>query len=744
MQPLRALIDSFSSRSLGRLRRNHAKARDGAAQEHGRLALAAFLAEPGSVQATWVEGTSTEASSAEGPGLAGTPGTIQAIKGQRLFFLARKAEEAAQQSTEQGGPDSSGADGVKEAYENAANAFFLGLLQYQAIEKYPDYIQNHNTLTRSLLLMILAYCAVKAGREKKRWGRFGDAATIARFAVESTPGEMYLRLRHADILELLKEFEQAMAVLNAARGLAINRAWELALAWKAAEVAISSMKLGLMAQAENAFLRPLESKHRDGEKQDTTENEEAAIERTAFIDFIAGRLCFEQATQILDEPLDLSKGEALNLARKATERFAQAGENWQKLQTRYLESDIRNDTAISWLNASRKWLDASRKLCVELLLMLSRPAEAIQELHQADGPQDVQSAGEIHAWMQRGLPARLAASALISLDPWAERSQIGFRCLAHQLADRIEPAWVAMPAVPSRIVVRVQEPLLTDEKLAYRITGQKPTNSEEPNIVKLREILKKRSGFILPGVQIKSEVASSEPRRISVISVDFDGEEVAALTPPDGDSLLMLDPAHSAGADLEIQGQHAQWIAKKNAPRHSTILHPAFALLAVLEVALKRAIHRLIDVEQTNQILPQLPEENLDQGLLVLRFLLAERMPLSMEGLKEEVVRRLKAGDDAVAVRNHLRALPGLRSSLWGNESWRHQCDIPDSLEARILADHQAAGSWVSELKELLPDINRSVLVTSSAKRRDRLRAAIAASFPDLPVLTKFERGGAP
>jgi hypothetical protein len=256
--------------------------------------------------------------------------------------------------------------------------------------------------------------------------------------------------------------------------------------------------------------------------------------------------------------------------------------------------------------------------------------------------------------------------------------------------------------------------------------------------------------IVLPfaGKRFKDDADPDTPRRI-IARIRFDLNELAALTIPDGACLAFVDRRAAEQAGLNplpeeaplLAGTPTSWVPQSivTDKLQFTVVHPAFSLIALVERVVFLAIDRLIDLDQAQAILPQLSEDNLQQGVLLLRHLLAERMPLGIEGVKEELVRRLEAGEDPPAIMASLRALPGLRPYLWGNEPRYQSVVLPSQLEQR-LADTNTATGWMDDLQSLLPNKAAAVLVVSSRERRKLVRDTIAPSFPELPVLAACER----
>ena len=674
----------------------HGPAHDAEREEH-RRALAAFLAAP--------EAPGPLTAAAQATGFAGTPGIGEAVLGQRLVFLAGEADAKGQR-------EEAGALRAR-----AASAFC------QAARALPDIDDDATDATRqlrlasALALMLLAHHAVKAGLAERRWDRFGKAEDIARRAVATQPLLPYLRLQHAEVLRLLGRHGAAVDALAEARPLSPDLASRLKLAEVAADIAASSPDPALMARAEAEFLAPVMPPGHDDGPADPPADDAEAHALAWIAAFRAGRLDYVRADNATPRT-----EESLALARRAGRRFARS-------LALMPQGRARDVTGVSG------WKNDARRLEGEIALSLGRADEAARAFAQCAEPLWQDAAGRIAGWTGAGGPSAFAAAALLGPNPWADPCWTGLRALAEATRHRLDPESVALPPIVEPIVVTVNDPLLMDEALANRIIS----GAEGPSIAGLRRRLRERYGFPLAGVRIRGVADEAAPRRIAVL---FRGSEAAALTPPEGAQLALAHPKEAAGAGLavlegeapRIEGLATAWIAPGWRPPGIAVVHPASALVGVLETAVLRAMPRLLGLGEAWQMLQDPEEETLAEALAVLRHLLAERMPLGLPGVMEEVARRLAAGDSPEAVMAHLRSLPALRPHLWGNEPGRRAVPLAPEDERQVLDGRLDA------LAALLEGVEEPVLVVTVAARRAAVRAAVAARFPDLPVLAASER----
>jgi tetratricopeptide (TPR) repeat protein len=673
-----------------------------AEREEQRRVLAAFLAAPDAPAPLTTAG--------QAPGFSGTPGIGEAVLGQRLAFLGRAAEAKG---------DSEEARGH---YARAASAFCRAARDLPDIDDNASDATRQLRLARSLALMLLAHHAVKAGLATRAWHRFGTAEEIARRAVAGQPLLPYLRFQHAEVLRMLGKHARAIEVLAEARPITPDLASRLKLADAAGAVAVDSGDAGLMAEVERGFITPLFGRHRDDGPEDPPEDDSDARGWAWIVAFRAGRLDYSRADAESPRGAD-----GLALARRAARRLARSialiPDDPERAKDRMYIAGLRSDAAT---------------LAGEIALSLGLADEACVAFADAREPARQDLAATVAGWTGRGHPARFAAAALLTPDRWAEPSRIAMRALAAASAERVDPERVALPPIREPIVVTVNDPLLMDEALANRIIG----GEDAPSIAGLRRRLRERFGFALAGVRLRGVDDASAPRRIGVL---FRGYEAATLTPPEGAALALAHPREAAAAGLTvlpgeapvIDGLRCAWVPDGAAAPGILVLHPAFALVGVLEGAVLGAMHRLTGLDEAWHTLPAepaLPEEALGEALAVLRHLLAERMPLGRPGVMEEAARRIAAGDGPAQVMTHLRAMPALWPHLWGNEPGRRAVPLTPEGERRVLDGRLDA------LAAVLEGVEDPVLVVKLAERRAAVRAAVAARFPDLPVLAASER----
>lgn len=677
----------------------------GAAQDAGReeqrRALAAFLAAP--------DAPVPLASAAGAPGFSGTPGIGDAVIGQGLAFRAAAAD---------------GRGDRQEAlalHARAASSFCQALRSLPDIDDDASDATRQLRLARSLALMLLAHHAAKAELAERVWDRFGTAEEIARKAVAGQPLLPYLRFQHAEVLGLLGRHAAALDAVAEARPLSPDLAARLKLADAAGQVAARSGDPALMARAEAEFVAPLLAEGRDDGPADPPRDAAEAWRLAWIVAFRAGRLDLGRA-----EAANPRTEDSLALARRAGRRFARA------------ISLMPQDQARDGAGLSAWQSDASR-LEAEIALSLGRAAEAARAFARCIEPALKDAAARVSGWEQAARPPRFAAVSLLGPDPWTEPCWTGRRALADAVRDRIDPARVALPQPVEPIVVAVNDPLLTDEALANRIIS----GTDGPSIAALRRRLQERHAFPLAGVRIRGIADEEAPNRIALL---FRGHEAAALTPPEGADLALAHPREAGAAGLavlpgeapRIDGLATAWVAPGWRAPGIAVLHPAFAIVGLLEAAVLGAMDRLLGFDEAAQVLPGLGEERLAEGLVVLRHLLRERMPLGLPGVAEEVTRLVAAGERPEAVMARLRALPALWPHLWGNEPGRRAVPLPPGLEREVLEGR------LGGLARALAGIEEPVLVVALAARRAAVREALAGAFPDLPVLAASERDGRP
>lgn len=676
------------------------------AREQRRLLLAGFLAslalETSADESVWPAELLSFAASKGASGLADTPGILHAVCGQCHAFSAWQAEAQARRLEANGEPAEHLKAQAKTLYKKAAVDLWRSVQELPKCDDNVNDTTQHHSLVQSLALMLLANIAIKAGLQDRAWGGFGTAQSIATLAVRQQPSELYLRLEHAEILQLLKESKQALVVLAEARGLATDDTWRLQLAAKAGEVAVSSGQPLLLKQAETDFIRPLlRAGHKD-RLIDLMPEEASVINMKANSLFVAGQVLFQLAATARDNPDQRLTVENREQARRAMFRFANAME-WMK-QGRQ-QDPVNWERYPDWEMNVAGWRQAAGDLACEIALTLGDPHAALALAAELDATDPPPPFAALKTWTDRGMPDRFAAAALITRNPWADASQIAFRSLSRVLANRIQGDLVAMPDPPQSIVITMNQHQPGQGRLARRILGlsSAPTRGEhsgpsavfnvnsavwksidllrvcthwllsmdrEPTIPRLRDRLREHFGFSLPPVLLRTEGKEEESGRISI---RIHGMEVAMLTPPAGAGIVLLEPDQAKRIGLTVlnaadpppmlNGNPSAWVLRgwRSQLNFIPVLEPAFVLVGLLELAVFRAMDRLIGLDETKMILPNLSEDHLDRGLVVVRQLLREKRPLGRKDASAEITRRLQAGDDPAAVVAHLRALPGLR-----------------------------------------------------------------------------------
>jgi hypothetical protein len=138
----------------------------------------------------------------------------------------------------------------------------------------------------------------------------------------------------------------------------------------------------------------------------------------------------------------------------------------------------------------------------------------------------------------------------------------------------------------------------------------------------------------------------------------------------------------------------------------------------------------------------------------IAKMLLVERTPiLDFALIREEVARLRKEGLGLTEILAALRCHPKIASRLWGAGDGYACVRVPERTEAAMLAAIERIGStivlvarepdlesWILELQALLSAQNGlCALVVASPELRPLLRAAIAPTLTDTPVLAQAE-----
>jgi hypothetical protein len=687
MRPLRALVAIVAARWPAARGSLH-----DAAREEQRRALARFLAAP-AVQGGAVPGGA--------PGFAGTPGIGDAIEGQRRALADP--------------PDHAG----------AAEAFFRALRAIPDVDDEATDASRQARLAQALTLMLLAHHAVKAGLVTRRWGRFGTAAEAAAQAVACQPLQLYLRFEQAEVLRLLGLCKEAFAALGEALPLATDLASRFRLADTAGEIAVQAAEAeggdaALLEAAERVFIEPLLD-GRDGPAA-PPEAETAARDWAWWVAFRAGKLALTRARR------DTTPGGAAGLAEAAARRFSRGLALIEEAATA-VAAEHRANLA--------EWRQQALREAAERHLAAGAAADAARAL-AAIGTGDSRSmADAISAWLAAGRPARLAAAALLR-DGTAEGQALAIPALAEATRIRREEASHALPPLAEPVVIAVNDPLLMDEDLAQAIIG----GEETPTIADLRERLRARFRFRLPGVRLRGVDDPEAPRRISVI---FAGKHALSVTAPAGAVLAFAAPEEVRLAGLmplgdapAVNGVACTWVAAPAASAVVALRDPAYAIVGTLETAVLRSLPRLIGLDDAATMLPGLAEAELPRALATLRLLLGDRMGLD-DAVVEHLRAALAAGEAPRAILRDLRLMPGVRAQLWGNEGWRRAVRLAEPPSGPGLAE--AVASAIGAVRD-------ATLIVPFLEQREALRAALApaqdahAWLADVPVLTVAEWTG--
>ncbi len=671
-----------------------------AAREEQRRALAQFLTAPDAPGAGPLAGAE---------GFAATPGIGDAILGQRLAFADP--------------PDHAG----------AAEAFFRALRAMPDIDDDATDATRQARLAQALALMLLAHHATRAGLAARRWGRFGTAVEVAAAAVARQPLQIYLRFEQAEILRMLRRWDEAFAALRDARPLSTDLAARFRLADAAGEVAAAandqheSGRAALLAAAEHEFLAPLFAAGADDGPAAPAEEETAARDWAWWVAFRAGKV-------------------ALARARLAGEGEAEAARDAERAARRFARAIALMDRAATPVHASHRgnlaeWRGLALREAAERQLAAGLAHEAAAALRAIGTIEHAAMAGAVEAWLAAGRPPRLAAAALVVPGHGDAATELALPALAAATRERRDDAAHALPPIAEPVVVAVTDPLLMDEELANAIIG----GPEEPTIATLRQRLQERFRFRLPGVRLRGVDDPDTQRQITVL---FAGRPSFTATAPAGAMLALAAAAEARAAGLtplpgeapSVDGIACCWVAAGGGARSVARRDPAYAIVGALETAVLRALPRLVGLDDVATIIPGLDAKALPRALDVLRLLLAERTRID-DALIAHLRSALSAGDAPEAIVRQVRLLPGFRPLLWGNEGGRRGVRLggvpPGPGGAAEIADRIGAARDV-------------VLLVALPAEGAALRAALAnppADFgwlADIPVLAEGEWVGGP
>lgn len=707
MRPLRALKAMVVARWPSAQGPGH-----DAAREEQRRALARFFAKP---EAPADHGGLTDAR-----GFAGTPGVGAAILAQRLALADP--------------PDHAG----------AAEAFALALRTIPTVDDNESDTTRQSGLAQALALMALAHHAVRAGLAERRWGLFGDAAACAALAVSRQPLLPYLRFEYAEVLRLLGRRAAAFGAMRDALPLAAGRALAMRVADTAGEIAAVASEEGdaeagsLLAAAEAEFLSPLFAAERDDGPADPPEADTEARDLAWWVAFRAGKVALARARAA--EQRDAA---AAAFAQLAARRFSRALALMQKAANPVPEEHARN--LVEWrLHALRE--------AAELQLGAGLAGDAAASLDQIGDNGSHRIAHRIKAWLSEGRPERFAAVALLGTGRATD--MLAMPALAASAKDRIDPRAYAIPAAPEPVVVEVTDPLLVDEALAHAIIG----GEAAPTIAALRERLRARFGFRLPGVRLRGVDDPIEQRRITVRLGGRPTPPLCCVPPGAALALASAGAARQAGLmpvagrAPEVDGSACTWVkAGERGSGAVAVRDPAYAIVGTLETALLRNLPRLVGLDDASALLPALDDAALPAALSVLRALLAERTGID-DAVRAHVAAGLAAGDTAGEIVRTLRLKLGFRGLLWGNERGRHPLRLSDTLLGGAIsaAPHGVEPATATDIAAAIAEDRMVTVLVPNGQMRHALRAALSsppeshAWLADIPVLAEDEWRDAP
>jgi hypothetical protein len=709
------LIRTARAAVTARLPRRGNAAGDAARQEQ-RRAIAAFLAAPHAPR--------IPRDLCHADGLSGTPGIGEALAGHALAFADDHA-------------------GAAEAFWRAARAI-------------PDIADDSSDVTRqqrlakALALMLLARQAVRAGLDEVRWTGLGTATDIAAAAVALQPLLLHLRFEHAELLRARGDTTDALDVLTAAWPIAADQGARYRIGDAAGEIASQSRNLAAIARAERDFITPLLAPGRDDGPPDPAEGEREARSWAWVLAFRAGKLSHTTATLATEEV------ERARLADLAARRFGRS------LALMDLSADpVRPDDRANLGD----WRRITLRMAAEAALTTHMPLAAARRLRWCGEAEDIAMADRLRGWVRAGRPARFAALSLLTPPPGTDHEAgpdaraegIAVAALARAAAPWRDEHAVALPKPADALAVIASDAVLTGDALARRVIGTQDDAAgpaeDEVSILGLRTRLGRRFLVTLPGVNMGNRPDATAPGAIAVL---LHGQEVLGLAVP-ADARLALSPtavvAHAGLTPLphpapSVGGVACCWIGEGATPVPTTIrvLPPAFAIVGALETAMLRALPRLVGLDEAAAILPELPPAMLPDALVALRLLLRERTPIGSAPIPHWLRARLEAGDAPAEAALRLRATPAVARLLWGNEAGRVTVTLPGRIAAAIArADTarvpRALATLVSEAAlAAIAGKAAPVLVVDSDAVRRRVRAALADTLPDLPILTDAER----
>ncbi|WP_144186563.1 hypothetical protein [Elioraea rosea] len=656
-------------------------------REEQRRRLAAYLTDPSLPFA---------AQEARGEGLGGTPGIAAALEGHRHAFEKR--------------------------HDRAAEAFHRAVLDMPTPEDESDDAARHLRLCRSLAMMLLARSAVRAGLGDRVWPELGTADAIAAEAVAREPMQLHLHFEHAELLVERGKAASAFALLLEARALTAAPPMRMKLAAAAMDAAAASDDATVLERAEATFVAPLLAPGRDDGPKDGGRHDVAVRDWLWFVAFHAGRVAYMRALLAARDVVPARK-----FAGVAARRFTRAGALAATTAT------LPADTA----QAIGNWRRSALRLAAQHALSAGRPVLAARRLAETGETEGEAMAERLRDWVRIGRPPRQAALALLAGEPVEETERFAFDVLSRTASSWREEGRVAMPLPMEPIVVGAAAPLLVDGALANRLLHDEVL----PSIRRLRDRLRERYGLALPSVRLRGDGADPGSARVIL-----DGEEALTLAIP-ADSHLEAASASPGGAPAPlIEGEPYRWSPGSATPRGRDVLPADFVLIGLLEDAFVRRMATHLGLDEAATILPGLPAAMLPRAVHALRALIAERMPVGLPEMSALLRERLHAGDDPAAIVARLRAAPGFRRHLWGNEPWRTPVRLDAKEEEALLPEAawplgaEAQARLESAVGALVRNVPEPVLVVTDQSLRIKLAAALTPRCSHLPILADSER----
>jgi hypothetical protein len=397
-----------------------------------------------------------------------------------------------------------------------------------------------------------------------------------------------------------------------------------------------------------------------------------------------------------------------------------------------------------------EWRRQALRDAAERNLAAGLAREAAGALSAIGTAEHTAMAGAIEAWLAAGRPPRFAAAALVGHNHADAAAQLAFPALAAATRNRRDGVENALPPIVEPVVVEVTDPLLMDEALAHAIIG----GEVEPTIASLRERLRARFRFRLPGVRLRGVDDPDNQRQITIL---FAGAPALTITAPARARLALAAAEEARLAGLTplpgevptVNGVTCTWVAAPASSAVVALRDPAYAIVGALETAVLRALPRLIGLDDAAAIIPGLDDAMLPRALAALRLLFADRTAID-DAMVEHLRHGLAEGDDAATIVAEMRLLPGMRPLLWGNEDARRAVRPGQSLMASLQTEAGAGLSQASAeaVAALMGASRHAVLIAGLPAERAAIRAALSRPpkaldwLADIPVLAEGEWAG--